>query len=702
MVFNTNIEEKEMTRPTEITTTQLFSRAGMGFLYNKRAELDPGQAKILNAIYNNKKKKEIVCKQTVTYKLTHSKTGQLGYGRYYSHIGGLETVEKEARGTLCREYYHDIDIVNCHPVILEQFIKNRYNKTFESLEYYNRHRDEVLAKISDNRDEAKTVMLCILYGGKNTIPYLQCFSDSMRDFTQFLINTGDYSDLWNLVKNDEPYFIDSRKKIKVNKYGSFLSLVLQTEEASCMLAMKESLEKDGWSVDVLCYDGVMIRKREGIDFVPSLRNAEDAIEKATGYRVSLLDKEMLYFEVPKADEEVVKGISLEAYTTMKTEFERTHFYHIPTDQIAELNDRGEVFFMKKPHAYNYLTPKWLFKHSEKLGDYTPFLDIWLTDDKRQMIDKIDFAPTDDPSTFVIPLQFAYEKITVADTEALPVFMDVLNILAKGKSLEYTLDYLAHLVQKPLENPKVAIVLTGLKGCGKDTLFDFIMEYVVGSLYSKNYESNEQFFDKHDIGRLNKFLIKLEEADPVICRRNASNLKARITAKYSSFNPKGLNPFEAANYGRNIYTTNTGNPFEMSGGERRFFILNADSTRKSDYDFWTNVRSKLFTPEAGRAVAEMLLARDITNWKPFDMPISEYQKAVVETEKTSEQSFIDEWDGEFLSSSELFNQYKIHCVENSLPYAQNVLSFGKRLLSLIRDGIIYKKKTTDYNGYSKTP
>jgi hypothetical protein len=695
-----------MTRPNEIMTTQMFSRAGMGYLWNKRNELDPGQVKILNAIYNNKKKKDIECKQTITYKPSRTKAGQLGYGRYYSCIGGLETVEKEARGTLCREFYHDIDIVNCHPVILEQFAKTKYDKDMPCLSYYIKNRDAVLAKISDNRDDAKTEVIRIMYGGKNTNKATEAFALEMSDFTQFLIQKGDYSDLWDTIKHDDPDFLDAGKKIKANKYGKFLALILQTEEAKCMLAMKTSFEKNGWSVDVLCYDGVMIRIRDGVDYEPVLRIVEDSIEIQTGYSVALTKKEMAFFEVPKAEEEVSKGVSLATYIAMKTDFERTHFYHIPTDQIAELNDRGEVFFMKKPHAYNYLTPKWHFKHSEKLGDYTPFLDVWLTDDKRQMIDKIDFAPTDDPQTFVIPFNFAYEKVTPASdevyNEATALFIEVMGILAKGRSLTYIMDYLAHLLQKPLENPKVAIVLTGLKGCGKDTAFDFFMEYVVGPLYSKNYQSNDQFFEKHDVGRLNKFIVKLEEADPVICRKNASYIKASITSKNTSFNPKGVNPYEAANYIRQIFTTNTGNPFEMSGGERRFFILNTDSTRKGDYDFWTKVRKVLFTPEAGRAVAEMLLARDIKNWNSFDMPISEYQKAVVETEKTPEQSFVEHWDGEFLSASELFNLYKAHCIENSLPHAQNTVSLGKRLLPLIRDGIIHKKATGAFNGYSKSP
>lgn len=679
---------EEMMRPAEITTTQMFSRAGMGYLWNKRAELDPGQVKILNAIYNNKKKKEVETSQVIVYKLSRSRAGQLGYGRYYSTIGGLETVEKECRGTLCRDYYHDIDIVNCHPVLLEQLAKNFYDKELPALSYYNKNRDEVLITISDNRDEAKTVVIRIIYGSKSTHQQTETLAYEIRDFTQFLIANGDYADLWNAVKNED------------NKYGTFLSYVLQTAEAGCMLAMKESLENDGWSVDVLCYDGVMIRKREGVSYEESLRNAEAYIEKKTGYKVSLVEKPMDFFEVPKMEEEIVKGVSLKDYNEMKAEFERNHFYHIKTDQIGELDEKGEIFFMTKAHAKNYLGTKYLFKHSDKFGDHTSFINIWMNDPARRSIHTIDFKETDDPAVFVIPLQFAYEKVQTADPDAAQMYLELLDILATGDQKEYFLNYLAHILQKPLENPKVAVVLTGLKGCGKDTPIDIFMEHVVGSLYSKNYDSNEQFFDKHDLGRLNKFLVKLEEADPVICKKNASNLKARITANYSSFNPKGLNPFEATNYGRNFYTTNKGNPFEMTDGERRFFIMNAKANRKGDFEYWKDIRKTLFTPSAGRAIAEMLLARDISKWNPFDMPVSEYQKAVVDSEKNSEQDFIDQWDGEEASVGELFLLYKAHCAEQSLPSAHNVISFGKRLLPLLRDGVITKKKTNATCVYAK--
>jgi hypothetical protein len=139
---------------------------------------------------------------------------------------------------------------------------------------------------------------------------------------------------------------------------------------------------------------------------------------------------------------------------------------------------------------------------------------------------------------------------------------------------------------------------------------------------------------------------------------------------------------------------------MTDGERRFFIMNAKANRKGDFEYWKDIRKTLFTPSAGRAIAEMLLARDISNWNSFDMPISEYQKAVIDSEKNSEQDFIEQWDGEEATIGDLFLLYKTHCIERSLPSAHNAMSFGKRLLPLLRDGMIQKKKTKNSYVYKK--
>jgi hypothetical protein len=691
----------------------------MNYLWDNQALLDAGQKKIIRSIWNNSKKGSSArslsktMTQTVTYKLSGKGGGKLGYGRYYSSIGGLETIEKQARGSMCVDYYHDIDIVNCHPIILVQFANQKYQYDLPELEYYCSHRNKVLAKINDDRDAAKTEVIRIIYGGLNNYDVTLKLSNEIRAFTKMLSRKDEYKDLWESVQTED------------NKYGTFLSFIIQTEERKCMLVMKESLEKDGWSVDVLCYDGVMVRKREGVSLADSISNAEKAMLEKTGWDLSLIEKPMSSYELPplSAGEEVANGVSRLQYDEMKREFEVNRFYHIPSNQVVEVQPNGEMLYMTTQHANSYLSCKWNFKRTDKLGDYTSFVPLWLGDANRRQIRLIDFKPSSDPEVFALPLHYAYEAIDESrgDPKALELFLELVGLMSRDEQKEYFLNWLAHLIQTPLENPKVSVVVTGVKGCGKDTLFDFLMEYVVGRTYSINYEDNNQFFAPHDQGRLNKFLVKIEEADYEVCRKNASTLKSRITSDWSTFNPKGVKEITTANYNRNVFTTNKGNPFEMDQGERRFLVLNALATHKGNHAYWSNVRKVLFTPEGGRAVADFLLKRDISGWVKQDIPMSEYQKAVVESETSSEQQFIDSWDGlptndidydrpdvqtgekwdewvkmakrEF-TATELYRMYKGFCMEKELPYSANVKSFGKSMLILLRDGIISKRRGSD--------
>lgn len=81
-----------------------------------------------------------------------------------------------------------------------------------------------------------------------------------------------------------------------------------------MLAMKDTLENVGYSVDVLCYDGVMVRK--DVDR-PMSRNVlecvETKIEELTGYSVDLIIKPFSYFEMPEITEEIVPNVSRAEY-----------------------------------------------------------------------------------------------------------------------------------------------------------------------------------------------------------------------------------------------------------------------------------------------------------------------------------------------------------------------------------------------------
>ena len=677
-----------------IITTQKFSRRGLSYLWNNKQKIDPIQYDLITSIYNNRKKNMIDGEQSMTYKLSSTKQGKLGFGRLYGKKGSLEMIEKDCRGTLCNEFYYDIDIVNCHPVLLVQFAKSKYNKDLPQLEYYVDHRDEVLKAISDDRDEAKTEILRILYGGNNKLDITQALSKEMRTFAKFLCVQEEYVKLYEACVGSN------------NIYGTFMAYVAQTEERHCMLSMKKFFEKKKWSVDVLCYDGVMIRKREGVEADDDLLlEAQAYIKQNTTYEVSLTYKAFQGFDIPENTGELISGVNRSEYIEMKNDFEINHFYYVPTNQYAEVVD-GIITLYELTHATEYFGIKYHFKLSDKHGDTIDFFGLWRSDKTRKMITHIDFKPFND-TTFVLPINFEYTKNEKADTNALKLFEELL-LLNCGNNLvlrDYFRNYLAHLIQKPLELPGVSIILTGKKGTGKDTLINFMMKYVVGNRYSINYENNADFFEKHDMGCKDKFLVKIEEADRMLCLHNASALKSCITSETKTFNPKGQSKITTTNYCRFIFTTNKPNPVEMTEGERRFVIIPTSPERKGDTQYWNTIYKDLFTHQAGRAVADYLLSININDFNPRVLPVNEYQDNVVKNEEPSDETFFNSntWDGEEITSSELFKLYKDFCINKDLEYVKTTNAFSRILTKYTKMGetvLLIKGHNENGNTYKK--
>ena len=103
-------------------------------------------------------------KNTIIYKKKCS------YGRTFCRwSAGLQSLRKEIRHTLAKDYYIDIDIVNCHPVLLLQILKMKKYKNIKYLSKYVSNRDEyinlIIAKYNVSRDAAKQLFIRLMYGG---------------------------------------------------------------------------------------------------------------------------------------------------------------------------------------------------------------------------------------------------------------------------------------------------------------------------------------------------------------------------------------------------------------------------------------------------------------------------------------------------------------------------------------------------------
>jgi hypothetical protein len=660
----------------------------MGYLWDRKKDFEVAQAKLLNAIYENREKRSVLIEQKITYKLKNNAVGKLGFGRLYGSKGGFEQLQREIRGTLCKDYYYDLDIKNCHPCLLPQLARKKLNMALPEVDLWNKDREANLKKIDACREIAKTELCRVFFGGKPTHPFLLPLFEEVQKVSKALSSLDEYTDLFATIK-----------KLKVeegigNVTGSFLHYVLATEERKCMLAMKEAAEELSWKVDVLAYDGIQVRKEDKEITNALLESMVEKVKFDIGYVVEITQKHFESFDLPDIKEQVADGVSREEYNAMKERFEETHFYFLPTNSLAEVTN-GIVTLYDKDHAKDYFFhhPSWIFKRSEKFGDHYPFYHLWITDPHRRVIHRMDYKPTDDPTRFVIPLKFEYQSCPVFQNQAAIdafLFLVAINTGRRHTETEYVLNYIAHLLQRPFELPRKALLFIGSQGAGKDMLWDFLGNKVIGSSHYQDYGRNEQFFAPHDTGCENKFLVKLQEADPIFCRRHASDLKSKITEPVSTFNPKGKKEYLRDNYMRLILTTNKGNPLELESSDRRWVYFKNNNELCGNHEKVKELVTALESEGAGRAVADWLLARETRDYHPdTSAPITEMKKMALETEMSSEERFIDQWDGTRASASEVFTQYRTYCMEKELPYSQNLQSFGKRMLILIVSGKVLK-------------
>ena len=698
-----NPQMASSTPEMSVMCEQVFSRKSLGYIWSKRNEIDPGQMAIIGALYNNRKKGSIKGSVRVEYKLARSIVGKLGYGRLYGTRGSLETLEREIRGTLCEEFYHDIDVKNAHPVILHQYAKTKYSREMPAVKQYCDNRDACLNAISPNRDEAKTAFLKVMYGGKCEYPFLANYEKEVSSFARMLGAQEEYAELVRHLRKQDK-----------NVYASLLALILQTEERHIMLAMKSSLEKQGWSVDVLAYDGVMVRKNPEIKLTDEmLREVEKDILIATGYVVELVDKAFEKYEVPADAGEIVPKVSMEKYRETKQRFEENHFYYSENNTIAEVAKNGTLKFMSLEHAATKLNGFDFIHSTTNLTDRTPFLSLWLKDSTRRSHSIIDQKPNDeDPEVYSPPIKFRWEEFKKCsnckndpinnDAEIIQCFNDLV-LLAAGKNEEiktFIVCWLAHIVQQPFKNPLSAVILTGKEGCGKDTLGDFMCEWIVGDSFAFNYESNDQFWDKHDCTRMGKFFVKIEEANGFLNRQNAGRMKSIITSRTLTVNPKGVAGITTANYNRFMMTTNDGTPVKCEEGSRRFMISACSSEKIGDVAHWKKVRKTLFNPEGADTIGNYLSELDLSDFEPTVFPKNEYMDQLKENEKSAEQRFIKAWDGAELRVTELFEKYCEFCAANKLNGVPTISGFGHKLLPFVRDREIFKTTKDNLAYYAK--
>ena len=246
-------------------------------------------------------------------------------GRYSAvKSNGLGNLPRPIRHTICRDdegrpLYVDIDMKNAHPVMLAWLCDKYEAETPRLLDYIAR-RDEYLEMAKDllrgypdeegrpmrgTRDDAKRLYLSWMYGAKIPKDHpalknrtLAKFHKELEAINSYICQVNPaYVKMAKDAKRRKAEKITDeakRRKAASNVEGSAVSRLMGDIENTALWIIIGVLKTHGIPVDVLVFDGLMVRTEyiEGKDLTAILREAEAAITREMdGLTIQLTTKD---------------------------------------------------------------------------------------------------------------------------------------------------------------------------------------------------------------------------------------------------------------------------------------------------------------------------------------------------------------------------------------------------------------------------
>jgi hypothetical protein len=490
------------------------------------------------------------------------------------------------------------------------------------------------------------------------------FGGSPSGLPSFFVNEL-APELRTLIKNLCDAFAKTYPKEAKRGVLTLAACALQTEERKILVALDQAMGRQDRSLDVYIHDGGLVRKKEGETEFPAdvLRKVEADVLASTGYAVEFVVKPMttplmMPEEGPNGDGE---------YAKLKTAWEQTGW-------------KGATWFkLRHPPCFVAMFPDGtidqmsrtdLLQNEEDniLGSGDLFIKRWLADDAKRWYERLVFAPKLEtpPDRFNLFQGFANEP-TEGDFSA---YTEALRLVSGNdpKVAEYMENWLAHILQKPSEKTKVAIVIQGEQGIGKDSYCDAVGDFIIGKKYYLSTKTPENdIFAKFNARASYKLLVKFEEAD----------------------------------YYTNIMmTTNNETPVVIEDTDRRFMLVKASSEKLGDTAFWDDIHAKF--PVQASAYHAYLLSKDLSSFIPWDkstIPKTQYYNDVKQSFLPYHAKFFQhqvelemamEW-----SARNLFSRMK---AEAPVALQLNETRFGRDMRLYVEAGVLKKTRANAYNHY----
>lgn len=198
----------------------------------------------------------------------------------------------------------------------------------------------------------------------------------------------------------------------------------------------------------------------------------------------------------------------------------------------------------------------------------------------------------------------------------PIVMHIHEVMANGNQVhtDWILDWMSNMIQRPEKPSHITMLLYGAEGCGKDIVFDFLRERVLGKFLSFHTEKTENsILGRFATGLVNKVLVHLVE--PPFLHKYLNAIKNIVTASELIVEEKFKMETSVNNYSNIVLTSNKKDILDVTPSDRRFVLFQCNEKYlqipNSVNDYFVPFAEYMKRSDVARAFYQFAMARDLS-------------------------------------------------------------------------------------------
>ena len=234
--------------------------------------------------------------------------------------------------------------------------------------------------------------------------------------------------------------------------------------------------------------------------------------------------------------------------------------------------------------------------------------------------------------------------------AKPIVDHIKYIWCKGDKAcaDFLLNWMAHLVQRPWKKMVVTPVLKGGQGAGKGIIIQLLGK-VLGPEHFLQATSLDTITGKFQEERIKTNLLTfLDECMFAGNKKESSILKGLLSEPMRRWEGKFLAPLRLKNFSNHIVASNYDSIVFVEEQDRRWFCLEVDSKYSGPQTTESKAYFDKLLAVSTADFAKYLYERDITNFRPREMPTWEYMRH----QKTINFDSVMTWLERFLQTGKI--------------------------------------------------